>query len=103
MNKLVSYLVADGSKTVLKLYVQPGASKSEFVGLYGDPPRLKLRIKARPQDGEANAEVIEFLAKFLKISKSSIELKRGCISRQKDVLIDLDIKDLQSQLIFGQV
>jgi uncharacterized protein (TIGR00251 family) len=94
MSKLEKYIVANDSKTILKIYVQPGASKNEFVGLYGDPPRLKVKIKAQPQDGEANAEVITFLAKVLKISKSKIEIYRGHISRQKDVLIDLDITEV---------
>lgn len=88
----MSYLASNNeSKTILKIYVQPGASKNEFVGLYGDPPRLKLKIKAQPQDGEANAEVITFLAKSLGISKSKIEIFRGHTSRQKDVLIDMEM------------
>lgn len=87
----MSYLSASDSKTILKIYVQPGASKNEFVGLYGVPPRLKLKIKAQPQDGEANAEVITFLAKSLGISKSKVEIFRGHTSRQKDVLIDMEM------------
>lgn len=88
----MSYLASNNeSKTILKIYVQPGASKNEFVGLYGDPPRLKLKIKAQPQDGEANAEVITFLAKSLGISKSKIEIFRGHTSRQKDVLINMEM------------
>lgn len=87
----MSYISASESKTILKIYVQPGASKNEFVGLYGDPARLKIKIKAQPQDGEANAEVITFLSKILGISKSKIEIFRGHTSRQKDVLIDLEM------------
>ena len=88
------YFVANDSKTILKLYVQPGASKNEFVGLYGDPPRLKLKISAQPQDGEANAEVITFLAKTLKISKSKIKILKGHISKNKDVLIAMEAKEI---------
>ncbi len=94
MSKEAEYIVANNSKTILKIYVQPGASKNEFVGLYGVPPRLKVKIKAQPQDGEANAEVISFLSKVLKIPKSKIEIYRGHISRQKDVLIDLGITEV---------
>lgn len=94
MSKEAGYIVANNSKTILKIYVQPGASKNEFVGLYGDPPRLKVKIKAQPQDGEANAEVISFLSKVLKIPKSKIEIYRGHISRQKDILIDLGITEV---------
>lgn len=94
MNNQTSYIISNDSKTILKLYVQPGASKNEFVGFYGEPVRLKIKIKAQPQDGEANAEVITFLAKILGISKSKIEIYRGHISRQKDVLIDMDITEV---------
>lgn len=87
----MSYLSQSSGKTLIKIYVQPGASKNEIVGLYGEPVRLKLKIKAQPQDGEANAEVITFLSKTLGISKSSIEILRGHTSRQKDLLIDMDL------------
>ena len=87
----MSYYSTSAAKTILKVYVQPGASKNEFVGAYGDPVRLKLKIKAQPQEGAANAEVITFLAKTLGISKSKVEILRGHTSRQKDVLIDLEL------------
>lgn len=90
----MSFISANGPKTLLKIYVQPGASKNEFTGLYGDPARLKMKVTAPPQDGEANAEVIKFLAKTLGISQSKIEILRGHTSKQKDVLIDLDISSV---------
>lgn len=90
----MSFISASGAKTILKVYVQPGASKNEFTGLYGDPARLKLKVMAQPQDGEANTEVIKFLAKALGISQSKIEILRGHTSRQKDVLVDLDISSV---------
>ena len=90
----MNYISESDSKTLLRIYVQPGASKNEFVGLYGEPARLKLKIKAQPQDGEANAGVITFLAETLGISKSKIEISRGHTSRQKDVLIDLEMSSV---------
>lgn len=94
----MSYYSAMASKTILKVYVQPGASKNEFVGPYGEPLRLKLKIKAQPQDGAANAEVITFLAQTLGVSKSKIEILRGHTSRQKDVLIDLEMSDVMKKI-----
>ena len=79
-----------GEQTLIRVYVQPGASKNEFVGLYGDPPRLKIKVKAQPQDGAANAEVITFLAKTWGVSTSKVSLLRGHTSRQKDILVDMD-------------
>ena len=73
----------------LFIYTQPGASKNEVVGFYGEPARIKIKVKARPVEGEANAEVITFLAKLLGIAKSKIQIERGHTSRQKDLLIDL--------------
>ena len=79
----------------LLIYTQPGASKNEVVGFYGDPARIKIKVKARPVEGEANAEVITFLAKLLGIAKSKIQIERGHTSRQKDLIIDLpqDLKE----------
>lgn len=78
-----------GDQTQLLVYIQPSASRSEVTGLFGDPARLKLKIKAPPRDGEANDEVVSFVAKLLGISRSRVGIIRGESSRQKDLLIDL--------------
>ena len=88
----MTYILTSNSQTLLKVYIQPAASKNEIVGLYGNPARLKIKIKAPPQDGEANAGVISFISNILGISKSKVELLRGETSRQKDLLIDLPIE-----------
>ncbi len=67
--------------------MQPRASRTEIVGPHGDPPRLKIRLAAPPVDGEANEELVRFLAKTLGIAKSQISLLRGHQSKQKDVVI----------------
>jgi uncharacterized protein (TIGR00251 family) len=69
----------------LKLYIQPGASKTEIVGLHGDS--LKIKIKSPPVEGEANLELLKFLQKKLKLKKDQLELIRGEKSRNKVVLI----------------
>jgi hypothetical protein len=71
----------------VRLHVQPQASKSEFAGLHGD--RLKVRIQAKPVEGEANEALREFLAKAAGVSKSQVELVRGPTSRDKDLRIVL--------------
>lgn len=86
------YIVKSNDQTILKIYVQPGASKNEIVGRYGEPPRLKIKIKAPPVDGEANDEVVAFVSKTLGISKGRVQLEKGFTSRQKDLLIDLPIE-----------
>lgn len=90
----MSYLKEKGHQCILLLYVQPGASKNEIVGPHGEPSRLKVKVKAPPVDGEANLEAISFIAKTLGIPKSRVELVRGQTSRQKDLLIDLPLKEV---------
>lgn len=85
-----SWIKEKGSQqTLLHVYIQPGASKTEIIGLFGEPARLKIKIKAPPKDGLANDEVLKFIGKMLGISKSRVEIIRGESSRQKDLLIDL--------------
>lgn len=79
---------AINSKTLLKVYVQPGAKKTEIVGRYGEPERLKIKLHARPVEGEANAELLKFIARILAISPGKIEIFRGHLSRNKDLLVD---------------
>jgi uncharacterized protein (TIGR00251 family) len=49
---------------------------------------LKIRLKAPPVDGEANAELIRFLSKHFKIPKSRISIIRGETSKKKLVRFD---------------
>lgn len=70
---------------LLRVKVIPKASKSEIVGWEGEV--LKVRLKAVPEKGEANEELIRFLSREFKIPKSSITIVRGHTSREKTVLI----------------
>ena len=65
----------------LEVLVVPRASKTEIVDYPGDA--LKIRLKAPPVDGEANTELIRFLSKHFKISKSRITIIRGETSKKK--------------------
>ena len=71
---------------IITCHLQPKASKSEVVGLHGDA--LKIRIKAPPIDGKANAELIKFLAKEFAVSKSAVTLMSGELTRHKRVRIN---------------
>lgn len=75
---------ADGS-ILLTLYVQPRASRNELAGLHGDA--MKLRLTTPPVDGKANKAVVAFLAKLLKIPKSSVQIISGLQSRSKRIAL----------------
>lgn len=66
---------------LLRLHVQPGARKTEIVGLHGDA--LKVRLAAPPVDGKANACLIEFLAGKLGVPLVRVALVSGGASRRK--------------------
>jgi uncharacterized protein (TIGR00251 family) len=57
---------------ILELHVQPGAARSEFAGQHGS--RLKVRLAARPVDGQANEALIEFLASHYGVPKRSVRI-----------------------------
>jgi uncharacterized protein (TIGR00251 family) len=69
----------------LELHVQPGASKTSIAGLHGD--RLKLRLAARPVDGEANRALVRFLADALAVTQRDVEILRGASGRSKTVQV----------------
>jgi uncharacterized protein (TIGR00251 family) len=91
----------DSTSITLKIKAQPSASKSEFAGLYGDDA-IKLRLAAPAVEGAANKELIKFLSKKFKVSKSEVEFKSGKNSKIKliklpksDKLIEF-IKEIES-------
>jgi hypothetical protein len=49
---------------------------------------LKVRVRAAPTDGEANAAVEAMLAKLLKISRSAVSVTAGHTARVKQIALD---------------
>jgi uncharacterized protein (TIGR00251 family) len=75
----------------LRIKAQPNASKSEFCEVYGNDA-IKIRIKAPAVEGAANKELVKFLAKSFKVSKSDILFKTGQNSKIKIVAFPLNDK-----------
>lgn len=73
----------------LALRVQPGAKQNAIVGVYGDgaESQLKIALKAAPIEGRANEALIEFLAKFFGLRRSSIAIAHGQTGRSKLVIL----------------
>ncbi|AVJ19197.1 DUF167 family protein YggU [Serratia rhizosphaerae] len=76
-------LLPDG--LVIRLYIQPKASRDQIIGLHGD--EIKVAITAPPVDGQANAHLIKFLAKQFKAAKSNITIEKGELGRHKQLRI----------------
>ena len=89
----------------LPVRLQPGAAADRIDGWTNDAegrPVLKVRVRARPIEGEANDALIRMLAKSLGVPKSSISVGRGGQSRSKMIVVQgLDDEELRSRLVDG--
>lgn len=82
----MSAFARDGTGgAVLELLVQPRASRSRVVGEHDG--RLKIQLAAPPVDGEANAELLSFLAGALRVRRADVFLLAGETGRRKRVRI----------------
>ena len=96
----MTWLVADDDGVTLRLHIQPGAKKTEVVGVHGEA--LKIRLAAPPVDGKANACLIAFLADRLGVARSAVRLVSGAASRAKRVRISgVDSVSVRSGFAIG--
>lgn len=65
---------------------QPRASRSELAGEYDGA--LKVRLAAPPVEGEANRELVRFMAKLLGVPKSAVRVASGETGRNKMVEVE---------------
>jgi uncharacterized protein (TIGR00251 family) len=83
----------------LDLSVQPGASRSEVVGLRNG--RLRVRIAAAPEDGKANSELQSWLSRLLGCPKKDIVIKTGEKSRLKTIGLPRELRGKLEALLGG--
>jgi len=86
----------------LPIKLQPGAAFDRIDGWDADVEGravLKVRVRARPVDGEANQALVKYLAKALGVPKSSVDLRRGGQSRLKMIVVEgLDEAALRARI-----
>lgn len=74
----------------INIKLTPNAKKNslgEVIDIGDGKLALKVTVKSIPEDGKANKELIEFLAKTWKIPKSNIEIISGHTSRIKTLSV----------------
>jgi len=75
-------------KMLLNVKVQP---RSSAPGVERTGERdLKVRVKAAPDKGRANAEVIELLSEYFRVPRSRVTIARGATSRNKLIAIEAE-------------
>lgn len=78
-------LDAEEQRLTLTLYIQPGAKRTQSVGLHGNA--LKIKLAAAPVEGAANAALTDYLADIFGVPIRQVTLKQGARSRRKVIEI----------------
>ena len=71
----------EGDELLLRVKVLPNAGRNQLAGLRGE--ELLVRLQAQPRKGEANRELLRFLAKSLGVPRGSIRIASGQTSGHK--------------------
>ena len=78
----------DGGRSVrLRLRVSAGASRTRVLGVHGGS--LKLSVKAPPEKGRANGEVVFLVAETFGLTPSDVTILSGETSPDKVVRLPL--------------
>ena len=84
----------------LVVHVVPRAKRTEVVGRHGDA--LKIKLKAPPVDGAANAELVRFVAEQLGVRLAAVTITSGLTSRRKIVVVaGIRERDALGRLLAG--
>lgn len=73
-------------KSHITVRVRPRAAKQSLEQI--GERAYRISVKAPPQDGRANAEVIELLAKHLGVPRSCFKIVRGAKAQTKLIAVD---------------
>ncbi len=86
---------AGGASFAVK--VHPRAKKNAITGELGDA--LKVSLTAPPVEGRANEACIEFLAKLLKVPRSSVTIASGQSSHRKVIRVaGLSVEEITKRI-----
>jgi uncharacterized protein (TIGR00251 family) len=64
----------------LKVLIKPNSPKNSVIGYDSAKKAVKIAVKALPEKGKANQELIKFISKLL---KKKVEIVKGLKSREK--------------------
>ncbi len=78
-------LIEDKRGTLIRVWAVPGSRNSSLEGIVEG--HLRIRIRSRPEGGQANTELVKLMAGALSVSASSIEICKGNASRRKLLMV----------------
>lgn len=75
---------AEGLRLAVRLTPRGGRDAIDGIEILSDGrPVLKVRVRAAPSEGEANAALVALLARELGVSRSAVTLATGATARVK--------------------
>lgn len=94
------FTLEDGGQGVrLRLRVSAGASRRRILGVHGGA--LKLSVKAPPEKGKANRDVLTLVAETFGLATSDVALVAGESSPDKVVRLPLGLEDAARRWVTG--
>jgi uncharacterized protein len=72
-------------EVIIEVTARPGASRRGVSGVSG--ARLAISVHSGPQKNKANEELIEYLAKEMRVPRSALMIVRGETARRKTIRI----------------
>ena len=82
---------------LLDVRLTPRAARDGFDGL--KEGRLHARVRAVPEDGRANAALVQLVADEIGVAKSTVAIAAGKTARLKTVLVSGDPTALQARIV----
>ena len=74
-------------QVTLRIFVKPHAKRTAFLKV--DEEALHISLHAKPYEGEANKELISYLAKLFQLPKSKVTIQHGEKARHKIIQIPI--------------
>jgi uncharacterized protein len=81
----IAWMRVSVDEVIIEVSARPGASRSGVIGVSGE--RLAIGVNSRPEKGKANEELIEYLARAMRVPRAALLIVRGETSRRKTIRI----------------
>jgi uncharacterized protein (TIGR00251 family) len=87
----------DGEESsILSVRAQPGARREGCVGTWNG--MIKIALRAPPEDGRANARLVEIVAELFGLRRSAVEIVSGASARIKRIRLPLPAATLSARI-----
>jgi uncharacterized protein (TIGR00251 family) len=82
---VMAWMRVAGDAVTIEVTARPGASRRGVIQM--DHQRVVVAVHAAPDKGKANDELIEYLARAIRVPRSAMTIVRGETSRRKTIRI----------------